>query len=380
MACNQSTIPPVVNVTVNNSCGGSGSNATAYCVNDDGVITINPPPVGDMPILPPTDMPPDMPEYPEPFLPNEGEPPTGWDDWESFDSDACAAANGLVEMQYQFWRRTADFFGQDVFTMAAYFVVVWNLFAGQGWSLLFKRDLAIRIADIVGRLSFLGAVGAYTGGLADDIAENRQELVCELYVSRGNTADWANLLSYRVTEFIGGYLQAGVEMNMVQELIAFTLPPVMGAWMIGRSLTTDADNYVSCVGCVPEPTGLYVKDWTPTGATFIYSSDGVNFNQVHYSTGIPVVFGDSWYMRQGVFYISETETLNDTPRDGTVQVTNMQLTPLTVWAKKVDDTTETKILTAGESYQMEGAYFEMSGVSDWQDRLQVSILSAPIPA
>jgi hypothetical protein len=169
-------------------------------------------------------------------------------------------------------------------------------------------------------------------------------------------------------------------MNMVQELIAFTLPPVMGAWMIGRSLTTDADNYVSCVGCVPEPTGLYVKDWTPTGATFIYSSDGVNFNQVHYSTGIPVVFGDSWYMRQGVFYISETETLNDTPRDGTVQVTNMQLTPLTVWAKKVDDTTETKILTAGESYQMEGAYFEMSGVSDWQDRLQVSILSAPIPA
>jgi len=377
MPCGGSSLPPVINVTVNNSCsGGGGGEATAYCVDDDGVITINPPPIGDIPIYPPENLPPGVDEYPAPVTPGVGDPPPEWPTWEAFDVDACKAANALVEMQYQFWRRTSDFFSQDVFTFAAYFVLLWNLFAGRGWTLLFDRSLSLKIADIVGRLSFLGAIGAYTGGIAGDIEDNRQELVCELYTTRGNYSDWVNLLAANVSGFAARYLQAGVEFDMVQELIAFTLPPVGSVWAMLGGLTMPEVNYVSCEDCVAEPTGLWAKDWTPTGGTFVHSYDGITFQQINYSTGVPIVFGETWYMRSGIFYVSTTEAYNDTPANAVIRVTNPSPTPFTVSVTNASGLqTDTQVLAEFDSHDFAGCYLTFSPTQEYTDFIDVMIVN-----
>lgn len=244
-----------VNVTVNNSCssGGAGS-TTMYCVDDDGTVTINPPPVTDYPIEPEVPAPDGWEETDTGQEPGVGDPPVGWETWEAYDADACKAANATVEYSYQLARRLEDFFTQDAYTMAAIVVVLANVILSQGLTVLFDRALIIKIAEVNGRLWFLEPIGQLYEALADGIAANRQDLVCELYKKRTNAADWQNLLIARYLDMSADSLEDENNYSLWQEVLKWGLPNNVAVnFLLGVTAPQNEDNSVSCAECEDDP-------------------------------------------------------------------------------------------------------------------------------
>lgn len=235
-----------VNVSVSNSCVYTGE-GSYICYLDNGDIIINPPPVGTQPTQPVLPLPNDLTEPPE-FTPGEGDPPDGWESWEAFDSDACQAANALVEWVYRFFERAGNFFGQDVFTMAAFAVVVVNV-VSFGLAALFTRALQFKIVEVVGRLAFLEPLGDFFDMLAEWVDDNRQELVCELYQSRADAADWENVLIARLVTASAGSLESETSDNLFLELLSYLLPAYMGLNQLYGAITFDVETPIDCSTC-----------------------------------------------------------------------------------------------------------------------------------
>lgn len=235
-----------VNVSVSNSCVYTGE-GSYICYLDNGDIIINPPPVGTQPTQPVLPLPNDLTEPPE-FTPGEGDPPDGWESWEAFDSDACQAANAMVEWVYRFFERAENFFGQDVFTMAAFAVVVVNV-VSFGLAALFTRALQFKIVEVVGRLAFLEPLGDFFGMLAEWVDDNRQELVCELYQSRADAADWENALIARLVTASAGSLESETSDNLFLELLSYLLPAYMGLNQLYGAITFDVETPIDCSVC-----------------------------------------------------------------------------------------------------------------------------------
>lgn len=183
-----------VNVTVNNSCGASGSD-TFYCVSDDGTTIINPPPIGDAPPPPPT-LPPGM--EPVPIVePGVGEPPTGWETWGEFDASACNAANAYVDYVIRSLRWIASFIESDLIQIATLVVSLFALLGG-GLAGLFSRSTLVLMAELIYEILALEWLTDEIDDLAQWVEDNRQELVCSIYRKRGNVDE-------AVTDFIADF-------------------------------------------------------------------------------------------------------------------------------------------------------------------------------
>lgn len=377
MPCGGSTLPPVINVTVNNSCGG-GSSSTAYCVNDDGTITINPPPIGEQPVFPVLPLPDGLTEIPDPFTPDEGTPPTGYDDWETYDADACAAANALVEYAYQFFYEAGKFLTEDVFSMGAMLIVIINILTSPlGLYVLFERALSLRIVELVGRYWWVELLGAPFVAVAEYIDENRQEMVCELYQARGNSASWENLVIARIFTLVTGMFYTTDGEGYFKEMVTSMLPGGIALRLIYMNGSFVNPNALDCSICEDEePSGLWAKDYTPTGGTFVHSYDGVTFQQIQYTHGIGIVFGEQWYMRSGIFYVSTTSDLNDTPADAVIRVTNMEQTSVVVSVENAAGTLiDSQTLAGGASHDYAGCYLMFTPTTEYTDMVRVSVLS-----
>lgn len=241
-----------VNVTVNNSCGVSSD--TMYCVNDDGDITINPPPIGDLPVQPVVPLPPGITEPPEPFEPGVGEPPPGWEDWEAYDEDACLAANGLVSYAREFFFQNGTFLSEDLFTMAAALVVIVNMLtSASGFLVIFDRALLLKIVEVVGRLQIFEPVGEIFLAIADYIDDNRQEFVCELYTARGNASDWENIAMAKIFQFAESLFYTEGGKGFFLDMLAFMLPGGLALNLIYKNATFTEGTAVDCSICTPPP-------------------------------------------------------------------------------------------------------------------------------
>lgn len=278
--CSEDEMDINVNVKVENSCNYTANNAF-YCVLDNGDVIVNPPATQNDYYTPPDVLPPGVDSPPIVGDEDADPPPTwgddiAWEDWASYNLDACRVANQMVEWQYQFWRKWADFFQQDVFTLAAAVVVVVNL-VSYGLAALFDRRLQYKIVEIVGKLAFLDIIGDYAAGARDEIAENRQELVCELYQQRRNVSSWSNVLVNRILALSTSGLETQAELSTIQELLSYALPPSLGLWMLKGAVSYTNDNAVSCQDCGGGSGAWVVNyDQTSLASESAYTISGVS--------------------------------------------------------------------------------------------------------
>jgi len=234
-----------VNVTVNNSCGGGGD-STAYCVDDDGTITVNPPPIGDNPVFPVIPYPPGVTEPPD-LEPGVGTPPAGWVDWEEYDADACAAANAVVEYAYQYFYQMGKFLTEDFFSMGAALVVILNVLTSPlGLAVLFERALSLKIVELVGRYWWVELIGAPFVDVAEWIDANRQEFVCELYQSRGQSDDWSNIAIDKIFTFASSLFYTTDGAGYFKEMLTYMIPGGMGTRLIYMNSSFVNPNLVAC--------------------------------------------------------------------------------------------------------------------------------------
>jgi hypothetical protein len=213
--------------TINNyvycgdGCGGQST--TLYCVGQDGNPVVNPIPVGDddPTVIP---LPPGLTEPPV-VDPGTGEPPAGWDDWESYDADACRAANALVEYLYQVCRRYEELMVDDIPNMAGWFVVIVDLVTQGGLVFLFKAELLYNIASFTSSVqTILALPAAAFAYLADTVETNRANWVCYLYNMRGNVGSWETALLAKLFEAAAGGLANETEQGALYTLLQMLLP------------------------------------------------------------------------------------------------------------------------------------------------------------
>ena len=251
------SLEPCSNVqTVDVTCGSGGGDGL-YCVDDDGNVTINPPPIGDSPTEPGIDIP-DGVTIPDDITPNEGDPPDGFVSWQAWDTEACEAANAIVEWGRQICIKLSNFFGGELQTLALVIVAVVALLDG-GWALLFSRAAIIKMGEILWKLQDSIDVSDYFQDKADWIADNRQELVCMLYNKRESAARWENDYLAMILGASAGSMASAAEQSLAEELLGFMVAPLLAAQQLYGGLTYDvADAYVTC-GCVE--VGVWETQW-----------------------------------------------------------------------------------------------------------------------
>ena len=237
-------------ITVN--CG-SDSNFIVYPDPSSPPI-INPGPLPDTPIDPdnPIPYPPDFPIDP---LDPEGDPPAGWETWENYDEDACAAANAIVEYAYQYARQNKDFFGQDVYTLAAIIVVVVNILT-LGFAVLFSRALIVKIGEVIWKMANwlpLEAAEEFFQDMENYIQANRQDLVCTLYESRLSGSDGMNNFLASMFGFASGTAAYIADASLVTELLGYIFPPSLFAGSIVGGIAYSGENSLSCESCGEPP-------------------------------------------------------------------------------------------------------------------------------
>lgn len=177
-------------VTVN--CGGGGGDWIVLPGPGEPPI-VNPGPLPDSPIDPdsPFPLPPSWPENP---LDPETDPPPYGETWEEYDSDACRAANALVNATQQAAYRLQEVFVTDLVTLAMLVLAI-NAVASAGVAVLFTREFIIELARSAWRLfvsSSLVEVSNFFGEIGDWVSENKGALVCFLYRSRVGGLDAMN--------------------------------------------------------------------------------------------------------------------------------------------------------------------------------------------
>ena len=288
------------NVTVN--CG-SDSNFIVYPDPTSPPI-INPGPLPDAPIDPdnPIPYPPDFPTDP---LDPEGEPPAGWETWENYDADACAAANAIVEYAYQYARQNKDFFGQDVYTLAAIIVVVVNILT-VGFAVLFSRTLIIKIGEVIWKMANwlpLEAVEQFFEEMENYIQANRQDLVCTLYESRLSGSDGMNNFLSSIFGFASGTAAYIADASLVTELLGYIFPPSLFAGSIVGGIAYSGENSLSCEDCgEPVLSDLYLRDWSGTlGKLYVSTDGGVTYVQ-YGNTGQALYYGQEYYLKGDAAY------------------------------------------------------------------------------
>ena len=259
------------------SCG-SDSNFIVYPDPASPPI-INPGPLPDTPIDPdnPIPYPPDFPIDP---LDPEGDPPAGWETWESYDADACAAANAIVEYAYQYARQNKDFFGQDVYTLAAIIVVVVNILT-LGFAVLFSRALIVKIGEVIWKMANwlpLEAAEEFFQDMENYIQANRQDLVCTLYESRLSGSNGMNNFLASVFGFASGTAAYIANASLVTELLGYIFPPSLFAGSIVGGIAYTGANAVSCESCgndgPPGMDGLLLIKVPLTGTYTVSESTG----------------------------------------------------------------------------------------------------------
>lgn len=237
-----------VEVNVNNSCTTGGN--TVYCVNDDGDVVVNPPPVGDTPTQPVAPLPDTVPT--EPIDIDSPEPPDNWVDWDEFDEDACAAANSLVDWAYRVFDHMNEVLTQDAFVFTAMIALIANFMLG-GWALVFSTAMIIKLAELAWRLwENTEDVAEVFGDMRDDVAANRQELVCMLYENRNDSANWENqLISWLFTRSSGSMAETTHE-PWYQDILNMLLPVNMAIGQLYGAFTyrLPSDMFVDCGSCV----------------------------------------------------------------------------------------------------------------------------------
>lgn len=250
------TCAPDVNITC-----GSGSDFIVY------------PGPGLPPIINPGPLPdgdgyddplPWPPEFPTtPIDPEVEGPPAGWEDWETYDTDACRAANAVVEYAYQWARQNYDFWSQDVYTLAQLVVVVVNILT-LGWAVLFSRALIIKMAAVAYKMkdSFtLAGIAEFFAGCMGYVQDNRQELVCSIYSARVGGSDGMNDFIASMFGWAAGTAAYVADATLITELLGYFFPPsLFGAAMVSGIGYAGA-NSVDCQLCEepyePPPAGLH---------------------------------------------------------------------------------------------------------------------------
>ena len=238
------TCAPDVNVTC-----GSGSDFIVYPGPGlPPVINPGPLPDGDG-YDDPLPWPPEFPTTP--IDPEVEGPPAGWEDWETYDTDACRAANAVVEYAYQWARQNYDFWAQDVYTLAQLVVVVVNILT-LGWAVLFSRALIVKMATVAYKMkdSFtLAGIAEFFASCMDYIQDNRQELVCSIYSARVGGSDGMNDFIANIFEWAAGTAAYVADAPLITELLGYFFPPsLFGAAMVSGIGYTGV-NAVSCENC-----------------------------------------------------------------------------------------------------------------------------------
>ena len=275
-----------VNVTVNNSCGASGSDAF-YCVSDDGTTIINPPPVGDTPPPPPT-LPPDIDPVPV-VTPDEGDPPEGWETWEAYDASACNAANAYVDFVARALRWIASFIESDLIQIS---VLVVSLFALLGGGLvgLFSRSTMILIAEMVYQLLALEWLTDEIDDMAQWVEDNRQELVCGLYRKRGNineaTTDFIADLYGEAVALVTDIEDSGTWLSYWYKLANM----FFGGELLHYFMRLESPvnpNFVNCSLCDESPPVFWVADYSSGyNGTSTYTNDINLFNRIKFACSL----------------------------------------------------------------------------------------------
>lgn len=253
-----------VNVNVENNCATIGGSATLYCVNEDGDITINPPPGTQYPVLPIVPLPPGM-ETPPAFEVDENEPPPdGFDTWNEYNEKACLAANVLYDWSLKVLDRLIELVTEDIFQFAAVFAVIANLIIG-GWPVVFSRGMILKLAELYARLVVNTDVFVVALLLArQNLIDNKSEYICALYQNRGNVADWENDLVTWIFEASSGGLDSLNERPYYLDLLRMFLPGLASVGIVYDSFTYNypiEDGY-DCADCEePEPV------WIPAYST-----------------------------------------------------------------------------------------------------------------
>lgn len=255
---------------------------------------INPGPLPDTPIDPdnPIPYPPDFPLDP---LDPEGDPPAGWETWEVYDGDACAAANAIVEYAYQYARQNRDFFGQDVYTLAAIIVVVVNILT-LGFAVLFSRALIVKIGEVIWKMANwlpLEAAEEFFQDMENYIQANRQDLVCTLYESRLSGSDGMNNFLASIFGFASGTAAYIADASLVVELLGYIFPPSLFAGSIVGGIAYSGENSLPCACDEPyedPPAGLH---WVKADMLEIvqYGTNGQSYESLG-SNGIRI-FGSN---------------------------------------------------------------------------------------
>lgn len=253
------TCAPDVNVTC-----GDGNNWIVY--PDPGAPpVINPGPLPDVPIDPDNPVPPVDGWPDEPLDPDVDNPPFG-DNWDTYDADACAAANAVVDAVQKSAARLQQVFVGDVSTLAG-IVLALNAVAVGGLALIFSREFIIELARSVWRLyiaSSLAEAAGLFGSISEWVNENKQMLVCFLYSHRTGGSDAMNEYIAAAWEFF-----TGTAMYLSQPTIATAIFRMMFAdntfqTILAAGLAYSPTDPVDCSLCeqsrfiaVPVPDSLF---------------------------------------------------------------------------------------------------------------------------
>jgi len=238
-----------LNVTVNNYISSGGDGSSLYCVNDNGDIVVNPPPVTDTPTDPVVTLPPEIPV--DPVDPTDPAPPDNWDTWGEYDTDACMVANSAVDWAERATRQFAEFLTFDVFIVTAIFALIVNFFTG-GWALVFSSAMMLKLAEVFYRLwDNTEDVAGLFGDLNQEIIDNRQELVCMLYEARHDSANWTNLLIAWMLNRSVGSLNSTTNEPLWETALNYIFPQKMFLGQLYGSFTYKYDiaNALDCSVC-----------------------------------------------------------------------------------------------------------------------------------
>lgn len=245
-----------LNVNVNCCCNGSGDNLVCYDKNgqpivapqpytpDDGYV---PPTGGDWPMDPINDP-----------------PPASFDDWDAYDTNACAAANAVYELM--------------VFIMAAIHGVV-DLAVSAAAALialaaLFPAQLAEALASgFVGRMAeALVKLASHSEDAKDWIediqaylAANQENIVCTLYTNRHNIpAMKVNFINQVIDYLVSVITLDAGDLVVLREFLERTVPlDVMMSWYTNAAeWTLLTVTPIDCTGCLPGDAFTYLEPFT----------------------------------------------------------------------------------------------------------------------
>jgi hypothetical protein len=224
------------NVNVNNVCGVGGAYSTLYCVNEDGDVIVNPPPVTDDPIEPVLPLPPGLDEPPILDL-DDPTPPDGFDTWDAYNLAACQAANAIYDWYTRVFDRLIEMLTDDVYQITAVFAIIVNLYTG-GWGTVISRAMLLKLAELFARLSI--GVDGFTVALIlarQNHLENKQEIICSMYQSRDSAASWENMLVTRYFNASSGGLANISDQPLYLDFLRYLLPGLHSLYVIYGNIT-----------------------------------------------------------------------------------------------------------------------------------------------